>query len=182
MYGLPSKGRMPRALASLANIIAARGENSYVIADETLGTRVKSAIAHWQAHTPFRFSVRTNQPDYISFEQLDGCWSRVGRQGGKQWHRWELGCGLGAAIHEIGHAIGLWHEQSRSDRDNFIEIIWDNIEEQRKPISTSTYRMARIWALTTMPRSCTTPRPRSARTGKLRSGQGRSSPLGRGMA
>jgi hypothetical protein len=108
------------------------GKIAYVITDEALRGRVEAAIAHWQARTPFKFSVRTNQTDFISFEQHDGCWSRVGRQGGKQVISLAAGCGLGAAIHEIGHAIGLWHEQSRADRDNFIEIAWDNITDRHK--------------------------------------------------
>ena len=55
----------------------------------------------------------------------DGCWSRVGEARGTDTGRSRLGpgCGLGSAIHEIGHTIGLWHEQSRADRDDIVEIV-----------------------------------------------------------
>ena len=52
--------------------------------------------------TPFKFVPREAQNDYVSFERRQGCWSRVGRQGGKQVISLGTGCGLGAAIHEIG--------------------------------------------------------------------------------
>ena len=35
-------------------------------------------------------------------------------------------------IHELGHLIGLWHEQSRRDRDAHVLVMWNNIMDGAK--------------------------------------------------
>lgn len=100
----------------------------YYTAQDILKSKVLAAIDHWQTHTPIKFIPRSNETDYISFEKLNGCWSMVGRQSGKQTISIGIGCTLGATIHEIGHALGLFHEQSRADRNNFIQIVKENID------------------------------------------------------
>jgi hypothetical protein len=89
--------------------------------------RVTDAIAHWESNTSFRFIARTTETDFVTFRPGSGCSSSVGRQGGQQFVNLAAGCTTGNAIHEIGHVIGLWHEQSREDRDAFVRINWDKI-------------------------------------------------------
>jgi astacin len=100
-------------------------------------SRVTNAIAHWETNTNMRFVLRTasnasQYPNYVEVFKGNGCWSYVGMQGGKQQISLADGCGFGATVHEFGHAWGLWHEQSREDRDTYVTINWANITAGRE--------------------------------------------------
>ncbi len=89
---------------------------------------VLNAIAHWQANTNLQFVQRTNQPNFIEFKNdEDACWSYIGMIGGLQVVNIGQSCSVSSAIHEIGHAIGFYHELSRRDRDYNVNINWANI-------------------------------------------------------
>ena len=91
---------------------------------------IARGIKNIQDKTCLRITPRTNERDYISvIKGCQGCcYSYIGKIGGRQFLSLGNGCVFtGIVIHEFLHAAGFWLEQSRSDRDNYITVNYQNI-------------------------------------------------------
>jgi len=97
------------------------------------------AIATYEAKTCLRFKLRTNERNYVSVQKTGGgCYSYIGRVGpnqlltGRQVLSLDPSCYRngepGTVEHEFMHAFGFYHEQSRTDRDDYVTINWSNIQ------------------------------------------------------
>ncbi|XP_073484967.1 meprin A subunit alpha [Aquarana catesbeiana] len=105
----------------------------YILADN-LDLNAKGAIL--KAFEMFRlkscvdFKPYEGEHTFLHFQKFGGCWSYVGDFGVGQNLSIGSGCDHKAIIeHEILHALGFYHEQSRTDRDDYVEIWWDEITE-----------------------------------------------------
>ena len=97
--------------------------------------RILQAMRNWSDETCIRFVARSSQTDYIMFiKDSTACRSKIGRDGKRQYIRLNDSCASNnrTIMHEIGHALGLWHEQSRPDRDSYVTIHLENVIQMKK--------------------------------------------------
>jgi hypothetical protein len=92
---------------------------------------IQEAILRFSTYTSVRLVERTTEADFVTFVRNDGfCNSLIGRAGGQQIINLD-GTGLcppAITVHEIAHALGLFHTQSRLDRDTYITVNLENID------------------------------------------------------
>ncbi|XP_013411465.1 meprin A subunit beta [Lingula anatina] len=80
-----------------------------------------------------RFTPRRSESDYIHVRPISGCFSGVGKFGGKQDVSLGRGClQKGTVMHELLHTLGFHHEQSRYDRDNYVTVVYSNIQSGKE--------------------------------------------------
>ncbi|KAF4794107.1 Meprin A subunit alpha [Turdus rufiventris] len=132
VYGSPVS---VRHLSSEAD--AGGGEIFKDIPEINLDLNAKAVIL--QAFEMFRlkscvdFKPYEGERTYIFFSKQSGCWSMVGDLQTGQNLSIGSGCDYRAIVeHEILHALGFYHEQSRMDRDDYVNIWWDEILEGRE--------------------------------------------------
>jgi Astacin (Peptidase family M12A)/Ricin-type beta-trefoil lectin domain len=109
-----------------------------VIIDESIFTNnleniVYDALDLMNSQLSIKIVPRTNQRDYVRIKFYvsklvgEAGSSRVGRQGFEQNLNLTSIASISTILHEMLHTAGIYHEQSRDDRDDYVNIRTDNI-------------------------------------------------------
>ncbi|KAF7663800.1 hypothetical protein LDENG_00200090 [Lucifuga dentata] len=89
---------------------------------------VHQAFEMYRLKSCIDFKPYEGEKTYIKFVKRNGCFSSVGDQQTGQILSLGSGCDHKAVIeHELLHALGFYHEQSRTDRDDYVEIWLDQV-------------------------------------------------------
>ncbi|ASD65319.1 M12 family metallopeptidase [Bdellovibrio bacteriovorus] len=132
VIGVPRSAKLRGSVALESVQLWENGVVPFHIQDDVPNkSEIIQAIAEF-VETPIKFVPYNHQEDVLVFEAGSGCKSYLGKVGGKQPLWISSGCGVTEITHEIMHALGFIHEQNRSDRDRFVEVMWDNIQEKYK--------------------------------------------------
>lgn len=102
------------------------------ITDEEGHERIRQAINEFKKYTCMEIKDRTNEENYVKLSSdYSGCWSEIGRKGGEQQMNLQIPecLGKGVIMHQFMHTAGFSHEHTRSNRDNYVKINWENIQE-----------------------------------------------------
>jgi Astacin (Peptidase family M12A)/Chitobiase/beta-hexosaminidase C-terminal domain/Divergent InlB B-repeat domain len=149
----PESVSLPRTLGiiysnTLWPIVSGVHQIPYIITNDT--ANVDAAIA--QFNTTFsgliQWVPRTTQTDYVDFllnpaDMSGGGESYIGRIGGEQFINCAINCSVSVMAHEMGHSTGLYHEQSRSDRNTYVTVNYSHL--QAGPIANDAIATDNDW-------------------------------------
>jgi len=96
---------------------------------QTNRNRTVSAMGIVQDSCSVLFVPRTNESNWIQIGEYGGNWSYVGQIGGGQQisiFNWNYPYII---AHELCHALGRHHQMCRSDRNNYVTVNWNCIQD-----------------------------------------------------
>uniref|UniRef100_A0A914WQ68 Metalloendopeptidase n=1 Tax=Plectus sambesii TaxID=2011161 RepID=A0A914WQ68_9BILA len=92
-------------------------------------TVIQAAIKFWEDNACLKFELNGAGSNSLLIFNGPGCYSYLGMTDGQQPFSIGDGCeNLGTVTHELGHALGFYHEQSRYDRDSYVTVNLANVE------------------------------------------------------
>lgn len=98
--------------------------------------QIEAAMRAWASPiTRIRFKPRNNEQNWVEFvsgNEYSACSSHVGKQQSPGSQKVYCDPSSGALVHEIGHAIGLWHEHTREDRGLNVEVFLENVRADKR--------------------------------------------------
>jgi hypothetical protein len=105
----------------------------HVALNHPLRKAIHKAAIELSLETKVSFIIRSTQEDYLDFVYGDGCASFLGKIGGKQIIIVGDQCSIGNIKHEMLHALGMYHMHTRSDRDKYIKVSSQNVQDSSLP-------------------------------------------------
>uniref|UniRef100_A0A914Y5F9 Metalloendopeptidase n=1 Tax=Panagrolaimus superbus TaxID=310955 RepID=A0A914Y5F9_9BILA len=111
------------------NIVPYKLSNRYTTSEKLI---IENSLKAIEKVSCFRFPKYTYQKNFLDIDKQDGCYSYVGKIGGRQLLSLSEGCVYDfIIIHEVMHVLGLEHEHQRPDRDKYIKIQYQNVESDK---------------------------------------------------
>lgn len=114
-------------------------KKSLLNVDEHEKDIIRGAMEEYHEKSCVRFRpYKKGDDDFVLIRgDSPGCWSFVGKRGGGQVVNLKGRCVQhGVAVHELLHALGFHHQQSATNRDDYIKIHWQNIFPSMNDIYT----------------------------------------------